>query len=280
MLPWVHGFHWDAGHIIFLGLFYLVVIILIIVVARAVLKSRKIFRNQKHEEVLWKANFEDLPEEARTCRHVIDGMFQSRICKNRFDCRECGTHAKLISQRTPQDIAASAEGESCPFGLNMPLDRFYHRGHTWAKPEADGSITIGLDDFGARLVGTPDKILLPAIGTKVTANGTAWSIEKKKINLRILCPVNGEVLETGGPDKGWYLRVMPTNGAGTNMRHLLHGAEVYPWVVHEVERLKLALASKEIDKEFAAEGRPSEDLYQCYPEADWDAVLGDIFLES
>jgi hypothetical protein len=280
MLPWVSGFRWDAGHIIFLGLFYLVVIIILFVVARAALKSRRVFKSQKQEEVLWEANFEELPAEARTCRHVIDGLFQSRTCKNKFDCRECGTHAKLIAQQTPQDIAASPQEEPYIFGLNMPLDRFYHRGHTWAKPEADGSITIGLDDLGMRLIGTPDKIVLPAVGTQVKANGTAWRIKKRKINLRILSPVDGEVLETGGPDKGWYLRVMPTDGAGTNMRHLLHGAEVYPWITHEVERLKVALASKEAGVNFADAGVAAEDLSQCYPEADWDAVLGNVFLES
>jgi hypothetical protein len=280
MLPWAHGFHWDTGHIIFLGIFYSVLIVIASAVVVAVLRARKDFRLQKHEDVLWAANFEDLPTEARTCRHVIDGLFQSRVCKNKFDCRECVTHAKLIAEQSPPDASASPEKETGTFGLNIPLDRFYHRGHAWVKPEADGSITIGLDDLGTRLIGVPDKIILPAIGSQVRANGMGWRIKKKRIDLRILCPVDGEVLETGGPDKGWYLRVMPKNGATLNMRHLLQGAEVFPWIRHEVERLKIALASKEADASFNSPGGPVQDMCQCYPEADWDAVLGNIFLES
>jgi len=280
MFPWVSGFRWEAGHLIFLNLFFLVVIVIVFTIARAALKSRKVLKSQKHEEVLWEVNFEDLPAEARTCRHVIDGLFQSRTCKNKFDCRECGTHANFIAQHPPLDVDVSAKEGSTIFGLNMPLDRFYHRGHTWAKPEADGSITIGLDDLGARLIGAPDKITLPEAGTHVRANGTAWRIKKKKYGLRFLSPVDGEVLETGGPEKEWYLRVKPTSGASVNMRHLLHGAEVHPWIRHEVERLKMALAARGVDAGDAAAGVPAEDLAQCYSEADWDAVLGDMFLES
>ncbi len=142
----------------------------------------------------------------------------------------------------------------------MPLDRFYHRGHTWAKPETDGTITIGLDDLGARLIGKPDEIALPAVGTQVRANGTGWRVKKQRNDLRVLSPVDGEVIETGGPDKGWYLRVKPNGGADDNMRHLLRGAEIRPWIMREIERLQLALAPEGIGMSLAARGGPVEDL--------------------
>jgi glycine cleavage system H lipoate-binding protein len=281
MLPWVSGFRWDAEHVIFLGIFYLVVIIIASAVIKAMLGSHKVFKTRKQEEILWKANFEELPQDVRTCRHVIDGLFERRICNNGFDCRDCETHAKLISETTQQEVAAYPRQEQQTFGLNISLDRLYHRGHTWAKPETDGSFTIGLDDLGARLIGTPDKIILPAVGAHIKANGTGWRIKKNKINLRILSPLDGEVIEIGSPDEtGWYLRVKPTHGAATNMRHLLQGAEIFPWVAHEVGRLKAALASRGASFSFAATDGSGEGLSQCYSEADWDAVLGNMFLES
>ncbi|MCI0695110.1 hypothetical protein L0337_24255 [candidate division KSB1 bacterium] len=94
--------------------------------------------------------------------------------------------------------------------------------------------------------------------------------------MRVLSPVDGEVIETGGPDKGWYLRVKP-NGADENMRHLLRGAEIRPWIMRELERLQLALAPEGIGMSLADGGVPVEDLSQGYPEADWDTVLGDMF---
>ena len=57
------------------------------------------------------------------------------------------------------------------FGLSIPLDRYYHRGHTWVRPEADGTVTFGLDALGQRLVGTPERLELPAVGAGLTVNG-------------------------------------------------------------------------------------------------------------
>jgi glycine cleavage system H lipoate-binding protein len=223
MFPWVHGFHWDAGHLIFLGLFFSVVMVIFCTVTKACLTARKDFKSQKQDEILWEANFEDLPAAARICRHELTGEFQHRTCDNNFDCRRCATHAKLMAQPASAKTATRRQEEPDIFGLNMPLDRFYHRGHTWAKPETDGTITVGLDDLGARLIGKPDEIALPAVGTQVKANGTGWHVKKQRNSLRVLSPVDGEVIATGGPEKGWYLRVKP-NGTDGNMNHLLRGA--------------------------------------------------------
>ena len=99
--------------------------------------------------------FHDLPAADRACRHVLTGEFKSRECPNAFDCRGCETHAKLVALHPP---AAGEESEAEIFGMSFPLDRMYHRGHTWARPEADGTVTVGLDDLGTRLLGTPDAV--------------------------------------------------------------------------------------------------------------------------
>ena len=108
---------------------------------------------------------------------MLTGEFKSRECPNAFDCRGCETHAKLVALHPP---VAAAESEADIFGMAFPLDRMYHRGHTWARPEADGTVTVGLDDLGARLIGTPDAVDLPAPGSCVQANGTAFRIHKRE----------------------------------------------------------------------------------------------------
>jgi hypothetical protein len=50
--------------------------------------------------------------------------------------------------------------------------------------------------------------------------------------------------------------------------------------MRELERLQLALAPEGLGMSLADGGVPVEDLSQGYPEADWDTVLGDMFLES
>ena len=38
-------------------------------------------------------------------------------------------------------------------GFELPENRRYHPGHTWALQESPTLVRVGVDDFGARLVG-------------------------------------------------------------------------------------------------------------------------------
>ena len=139
-------------------------------------------------------------------------------------------------------------------------------------------MTLGLDDLGARLIGSPDQVVLPDVGTKLQVNGTAWRVKKGQSDLRILSPVDGEVVEKGGTEKGWMLKLRPA-GFGFDTRHLLGGEEIKPWVLREMERLQLSLATDAVGMSLADGGLLVDDLSKGYPEADWDAVMGEMFLE-
>jgi glycine cleavage system H lipoate-binding protein len=276
MLPWNYGFHWNAGHIIFLGAFYVVLTIVGVTILAAVRRSRKAIVEQRTEQIGWNSDFHDLPPADRLCRHMLTGEIRRRECPNAFDCRVCETHEKLL-ERLPVRIAERAEEDL--FGLRFPLDRYYHRGHTWAHPESDGTVTVGLDELGALLVGSPDEIELPLIGSRVQTNGTAFRLRKRGADVRVLAPVDGEVVETGGADRGWYLKIRPTATGEMAFRHLLRGAEIKPWLMREMERLQLALSASEGAATLADGGVPVADIAASYPKADWDAVCGELFLE-
>lgn len=280
MFPFVYGFTWDAGNIIFLGLFFSVVAVIVSTLAVAVLRARRDFKLRKEELIRWKSDFHDLPTSARKCRHEFTGEFTQRTCDNAFECGECATHAKLVEHAlqtggAPDDVES---GQQRIFGFDMPLDRMYHRGHTWVRPESDGTFTVGIDDLGARLLGTPDAVEFPPVGSRVHMNGTAWHMKKKETDVRILAPVDGEVIEAGGPGKGWYLRVKPP-GEKVETRHLLKGNEIRPWLMREMERLQISLAVEGVGASLADGGEPVKDFSKSYPHADWDSVLGDMFLE-
>jgi hypothetical protein len=276
MFPWNYGFHFGIASYIFLGAFYTVLVVVVTTVLKALWRARRDLGKGKVEDIRWHSDFHDLPAADRACRHVLTGEFKRRECPNAFDCRECATHAKLVAVHPPAP-ASSSEDEI--FGMSFPLDRLYHRGHTWARPEADGTVTVGLDDLGSRLLGTPDAVDLPAPGSQIRTNGTAFRVHRREADVRILSPVDGEVVETGGVDRGYFLRVKPVAGA-FDLRHLLRGAEVKPWMMRELERLQLALTMEGARVPSLADGGvPVADIAAAYPNTDWDAVCGEMFLE-
>ena len=54
--------------------------------------------------------------------------------------------------------------------FTVPADLLFHRGHAWARPDASGLVTIGMDDFAANLVGPLNRIAMPAIEVRNKQN--------------------------------------------------------------------------------------------------------------
>jgi hypothetical protein len=119
---------------------------------------------------------------------------------------------------------------------------------------------------------------LPSPGSTLTVNGTGWTMRKKGTEVRMLSPVEGVVVATGGPEQGWYLRVAPDGQP--NLKHLLRPDEVKPWLTRELERLELACSAEGAGLSLADGGELTDDLTAAYPEADWDSVLGEVFLNA
>jgi glycine cleavage system H lipoate-binding protein len=277
MLPWNYGFTWNLGHILFLGAFYTVLAIVATTVATAAWRSRRSLQARETAAIRWHADFHDLPAADRVCRHVLSGELKKRECPHAFDCRTCEVHAKLIERNS---FATNADSAEDVLGMDFPLDRYYHRGHTWARLEDDGAVTVGLDDLGSRLLGAPDSLELPMPGDRLQVNGTAFTIGKRDTRVRILSPVDGEVVSVGDPAGKWYLRVKPDSTGEPAFRHLLRGPEVKPWLTREMERLQLALTAEGAAPCLADGGVPVSDIAASYPSADWDTVCGKMFLEG
>ena len=262
MFPGVYGFTWDTGNLIFLGVFFTVAVIIVSTVTLAALRSWRDMRNGKEEMIRWEEDFHDMPIALRTCRHVFTGELQQRTCPNGFDCRRCELHPELI------------RGQVDP----SENDRLFHRGHTWVRKDDDGSYLIGLDEFGKKVFGNPESITLPKPGTSLRVNGKAWSMHRNGRDIRILSPLDGVVLELGGNENDWLLKISVAGGKAVTT-HLLTEREAHAWQLREFERLQLLL-SGQVGPALADGGELLEDLPKHYPEADWDAVWGEVFLEG
>jgi glycine cleavage system H lipoate-binding protein len=274
MLPWNYGFAWDAGHIIFLGVFYLVLLTAFVTLLRAALRTWRDFREGRAAQVMWHANFEDLPRSERACRHAFTGELAGRVCERGFACGGCETHARLYGSRMGMPLPGVVDDS---LGFVLPLDRYYHRGHVWAKPEADGTFTLGLDEVARRVAARPDTVELPPVGTRLDENATAWALRVNGGVVRVKMPFAGVVLAAA--DAGdWTLRVRPA--AHTRFDHLLRGAEVVSWLHYELDRVHLAVSSAAALPALADGGAPVADFPAACPQADWPSITAAMFLEN
>jgi hypothetical protein len=276
MFPGVNGFRWDAGHIIFLGTFFAVAIVIATTLIVAFVGRLRDRAPEREQAIRWRLDFTELPAADRRCRHELTGEIRSRQCPNQFDCRFCQDHPKFLPAHAPGPMA-EVELHSVVCGIPVPLDRYYHRGHTWAKAESDGSYTVGLDELGSRLIGPADAVDLPQPGSPIFVNGTAWSVRKDGDSFRVLSPVSGEVMACERGEHGWFLKVRPAKNFRTD--HLLHGPEVSAWMTKEVERLQLALGTAS-EPALADGGALVKHLSSEYPGLDWSNVRARMFLNS
>jgi hypothetical protein len=167
-------------------------------------------------------------------------------------------------------------------GLNYSDDRLYHRGHTWVQPAEDGTFTIGLDELADHLIGHPDSIQMPEVGSELEINQTAWRMKKNGKEIPVRAPLEGTIVAIGSPTEGWYLKIRPRLDPGdpATLRHLLRGPEVHGWFSRELERLQLQLRAPGTLPALADGGALLHGLMDVVPEADWDTVLADTFLEA
>jgi glycine cleavage system H protein len=273
MFPWSPEFAWDAYHVAFFGALYSVLATAAATLAFAAWRAWRDTREGRVAAIAWHGEFEELPRSARPCRHQLTGEAPGRACENGFDCRLCAEHARLEAlprESGPADSPAQ-------FGFALPLDRLYHRGHTWVKAEADGTLVVGLDDMARRLVGTPEEVDLPAAGERLEVNGPAGRLRTRGREVRVLSPVDGRVVEVSGEGAAFTLRVDP--GRTADLRHLLSGEEVRAWALRELERLQGALGSSALGAALADGGELVEDVGEALPGDRYDAVLGDMLLE-
>ena len=273
MFPWSPEFKWDAYHVAFFGALYSVLATVAGTLAFAAWRAWRDAREGRAAAIAWHGDFEEMPRSARPCRHQLTGEAPGRTCENGFDCRHCPEHARLEALRR----ARGPEETAGHFGFDLPLDRLYHRGHTWVRPEPDGTLTVGLDDMARRLVGPPERIALPAAGERLQVNGPAGRLRTRGREVRVLSPVDGKVVGVGGDGAAFTLRIDP--GESADLRHLLSGDEVRAWALRELERLQRSLGSSALGAALADGGELVEDLGSALPGDRYDAVLGDMLLE-
>ncbi len=135
-------------------------------------------------------------------------------------------------------------------GYNLPEDLYYTKDHTWARIEEDGTVTVGMDDFGAKAAGNIEFIDLPMEDDEFESGEAFGSLESAKWVGGLLMPVSGTVIEVNESiedelsllakdsyGEGWLIKIKPSN-LKDDLKTLIHGDAVAPWLKKEIETRK------------------------------------------
>ena len=113
-------------------------------------------------------------------------------------------------------------------GCNIPEDSYYWvEKHAWARPEADGTVTIGITDVAQHLARGILTATPKDVGRAVQKGKGAGTLESGKWVGPVTSPITGEIVEVNEAVKakpallnedpygaGWFVRVKPADWAG------------------------------------------------------------------
>ncbi len=113
-------------------------------------------------------------------------------------------------------------------GCNIPEDRYYWvEKHAGARPEADGTVTIGISDVAQRLAKGIINATPKEVGRTVQKGKSAGTLESGKWVGPVTSPITGEIIEVNEAARtrpavinedpygqGWFVRVKPVDWPG------------------------------------------------------------------
>lgn len=276
MLPTAYEFHWDTGHIVFLGIFYSVLTVVMSTLIIASLRARRDMRKRREADIVWHESFAEMSSERRHCRHEFDGTFDAKVCGHEFACGNCEQHRALAAADGGDDVVRRTGTPSSP--ATPPDARLYHRGHTWVEARPDGTYDVGVDDLLRSCIGNPDRVTVPGVGTRLMAGTPVADLQRGHVHARIATPISGTVVAVGDYEGGRLYRLRPDDGKA-KLDQLLRATEARVWMLRELELLQARLTQPGEALALADGGELVGDLMGAYPDADWDAILADICLE-
>lgn len=195
--------------------------------------------------------------------------------------------------RTPR-VAAAARRAARSVGstlrglFEVRDDRYYHQGHTWVEKTDADVARVGIDDFAQRLVGAPEGLDLPPVGTSMRQGGRGWGLQVDGRRIPMLSPVDGEVvgvnhevLDAPGTvaedpyERGWLLEVRVREPE--TFTNLLSGRLARAWMDETAERVR-SMEPEGLGVLMTDGGVPVEGFARVLRPEAWDALAREFFL--
>jgi glycine cleavage system H lipoate-binding protein len=140
-------------------------------------------------------------------------------------------------------------------GFELPDNRRYHQGHTWALQESPTLVRVGIGDFGARLLGKIDEIALPKRSQWIRQGQKFAAMVRDGQKTELVSPVEGEVtsvndvltsdagmLNSDPYGQGWVVSVLSPD-LPTSFRNLLSGTLALKWMAEAAGRLQSRISA-------------------------------------
>ena len=134
-------------------------------------------------------------------------------------------------------------------GFEVPKGYCFHPGHTWVLDEGRQNARIGLDAFAANLLGKIDRIEVIGVNRWVRQGQKLLTVTHGSMTADLVSPIEGIVLSVNpqilkNPDllvqdpyqEGWAC-VVKSPDLSTNVKNLVQGTMVAPWMQHALGRL-------------------------------------------
>src|SRR5574341_143089 len=171
----------------------------------------------------------------------------------------------------PQPVRVRTWSAEFADWFRVPDGFAFQRGHGWVRPEPAGVLTLGIDDFAQQLVGPLAAVRLPSVGSVLSNDRGAWSLEAGGKRVDVLAPVSGTVLAVnedvlrdptlvnGDPyGRGWLLKVQAPRGLAA-LRDLMAPPAARRWM-QQVSHALTATMSPELGQVYQDGGVPVHGL--------------------
>jgi glycine cleavage system H lipoate-binding protein len=134
-------------------------------------------------------------------------------------------------------------------GFEVPQDYCFHPGHTWVVDEGRQNARIGIDAFASNLFGQIDSIEVADLNRWVRQGQPICKLMREGRSVEMLSPIEGvlvsinhEVLKNPNlvvedPYRNGWLGVVKAPEMTTNVKNLLQGPIVVPWMQNSLARL-------------------------------------------
>jgi glycine cleavage system H lipoate-binding protein len=192
------------------------------------------------------------------------------------------------ARRAPAQPVPTAAEPVFVAGYQLPEGLYYHRGHTWARPEGD-TVVVGLDDFARKLIGGARSVRLPHLGDWLKQGEVAFGVREDGRAADLVAPVEGEVVAVNGDlhrqpslladdpfGRGWVYKVH-SSGLAANLRNLLSGRLARRWMEDSREALDFRLMALS-GSVLQDGGEPSGDFAKHVPAEDWRRLAREFLL--